>query len=83
MKKDNVVKELNKLNLLTLFGATVIGNVVVGYFIGKWLDKIFEKDKLFVIIFLFFGSISGIYNAIRQLLKEVEKVDKNERRKNS
>lgn len=45
MKKDNVVKELNKLNLLTLFGATVIGNVVVGYFIGKWLDKIFEKDK--------------------------------------
>lgn len=80
-KKDNVIRELNKLNLVTLFGATVIGNIVISYFIGKFLDEVFNTEKIFVIIFLFFGAISGMYNAIRQLLKEVEKVDKNEKKR--
>jgi F0F1-type ATP synthase assembly protein I len=34
---------------------------------------------LFLIIFLFFGAISGIYNGVRQLLKEVEKIEKREK----
>ncbi|ONN27636.1 hypothetical protein XJ44_02570 [Thermosipho affectus] len=79
MKKNNIVKELNKLNLVTIFGATILGNVIISYFIGNFLDKIFNTEKLFTIVFLFFGAISGLYNAIRQMLKEVEKVDRREK----
>ncbi|MDK2885573.1 MAG: synthase protein [Thermosipho sp. (in: thermotogales)] len=79
MKKNNIGKDLIKLNLVLVFGATVIGNIVVGYFIGKLFDWLFNTDKLFMIIFLFFGALSGIYNGIRQLLKEVEKIEKHEK----
>ncbi|QTA37177.1 AtpZ/AtpI family protein [Thermosipho ferrireducens] len=75
-KSKNLGKELLKLNLITIFGASVAGNIIVGFFIGKLLDHLFKTEKIFVIIFLFLGAISGIYNGIRQLLKEVEKYDK-------
>ncbi|MBO8139299.1 MAG: AtpZ/AtpI family protein [Thermosipho sp. (in: Bacteria)] len=79
MKKDNIGKEIIKLNLVLVFGATVIGNIVVGYLLGKLFDWLFNTNNLFLIIFLFFGAISGIYNGIRQLLKEVEKIEKHEK----
>lgn len=79
MKKNSIGKEIIKLNLVLVFGATVIGNVVVGYFLGKFFDWLFNTNNLFLIIFLFFGAISGIYNGVRQLLKEVEKIEKREK----
>jgi len=79
MKRDNIGKEIIKLNLVLVFGATVIGNIVVGYLLGKLFDWLFNTNNLFLIIFLFFGAISGIYNGIRQLLKEVEKIEKHEK----
>ncbi|ABR30170.1 hypothetical protein SU69_01565 [Thermosipho melanesiensis] len=79
-KKDNFVREISKLNLVTVFGATILGNIIISYFIGKFLDELFNTEKLFVVIFLFFGAVSGLYNAIRQMLKEVEKVEKHEKR---
>jgi F0F1-type ATP synthase assembly protein I len=79
MKKNSIGKEIIKLNLVLVFGATVIGNVVVGYFLGKLFDWLFNTNNLFLIIFLFFGAISGIYNGVRQLLKEVEKIEKREK----
>ncbi|SHH29244.1 AtpZ/AtpI family protein [Thermosipho atlanticus] len=74
--KDNIGKEIVKLNLVLVFGTTVLGNIIVGYFLGRIFDWLFKTEKLFVIIFLFFGAISGIYNGVKQLLKEVERIEK-------
>ncbi|MBO8160889.1 MAG: AtpZ/AtpI family protein [Thermosipho sp. (in: Bacteria)] len=75
MKKDNIGKEIVKLNLVLVFGATILGNIFVGYLLGKLFDWLFNTENIFLIIFLFFGAVSGLYNGIRQLLKEVERLE--------
>ncbi len=72
-------RDLVKLNLITVFGATVVANILVAGLMGYWLDSITFKNKVLFIIFLFLGVISGLYNGIKQLLKEArsyERLDK-------
>ncbi len=43
----------------------LIAGVVVGLGIGMVLDDVFDKKPLFMIIFLFMGSIAGFLNVYR------------------
>lgn len=70
-KRSNVVLE---------FGVTVISNVIVGGLIGYYLDRWTFDNRVLLVIFLFLGMASGMYNGIKFLLKE-EKRKENERDK--
>ena len=72
-------KDLIKLNLVTAFGVTVVSNILIAGLLGYWIDKLTSKDHVFLVIFLFIGVISGLYNGIRQLLKEAERYEKLDR----
>lgn len=78
--KVNIGKELSRINIVSNFGFTIIGNIIVGLILGLFFDNLFGTKKLFFFIFLFLGIISGIYNGIRYILKEVERYEKEERR---
>ncbi len=71
-KKDkvNIPNELKKMNLIPYFGFTVFANMAVAGLIGYYLDKWTFDNNILFIIFLFFGMLSGIYNGIKEILKE-------------
>ncbi len=68
-------------NVVIDFGVTVISNVVVGGLIGYYLDKWTFRNKILLVVFLFLGTIAGMYNGMRVLLKEAEKAEKTEKEK--
>jgi len=69
-KKINLPNEFKKLNLIPYFGFTVFANMAVSGLIGYYIDKWTFDNKIIFILFLFFGMITGIYNGIKELVKE-------------
>ena len=69
-KKINLPNEFKKLNLIPYFGFTVFANMAVSGIIGFYLDKWTFDNKIIFIISLFFGMVTGIYNGIKELVKE-------------
>ncbi|MBQ3564607.1 MAG: AtpZ/AtpI family protein [Alphaproteobacteria bacterium] len=47
--------------------------VAIGVFFGVWLDKKVGTSPLFLVIFLFLGSIAGYLNIKRYIQNENEK----------
>ena len=73
------LKDFAKFNLITVFGFTVVANVAVAAFLGWLIDKWTFNNKVIFVIFLFLGVISGVYNGIRDLLKEAERYERLDR----
>lgn len=73
MKID--LKGFNQLNMILMFGITVLSNIFVGLGIGWIIDGFFDQ-KFFMVIFMFLGIASGLYFGIKDLIKEVEKNDR-------
>lgn len=69
-------KELSKLNLISSLGFTIIANILVGFVLGAFLDNLFSTARVFKIIFIVLGTLSGVYNGIKYLVKELERYDK-------
>ncbi len=78
-KKINLPDELKKLNMIPYFGFAVISNLIVAGLIGYYLDKFTFKNNVIFIVFLCLGLISGIYNGIKEMLKEIQIQEKKER----
>ncbi|BBJ27835.1 AtpZ/AtpI family protein [Athalassotoga saccharophila] len=74
-RSRELVNLFKSANIVTSFSAIVIANIAVGGFLGYYIDKWTFNNKIIFIILLFLGIISGIYNGIKYLLKEVEKSD--------
>ncbi|HEU23908.1 MAG: hypothetical protein C0176_00205 [Mesoaciditoga sp.] len=74
-KSRELVNLFKSVNILTSFITIIIANTAVGGFLGYYIDKWTFNNKIIFILLLFLGIISGIYNGIKYLLKEVEKVD--------
>ena len=74
MKKEN--KKLAKeLVYFSTLGLQVVFAIVIGYFLGKYLDGKFSSSPWLTYIFLVFGIIAGFKN-IGLAIKRVEKADK-------
>ncbi len=80
-KNENIGKTLSKLQVISAFGFTIVANILVSLFIGIWLDRFFKTNNKLTIVFIIFGVVSGFYNGIRFLLKEIERFERNEREK--
>jgi F0F1-type ATP synthase assembly protein I len=76
MKLD--LKGFNQLNMVLMFGITVLSNIFVGLGLGWVLDEFFNQN-FFMIIFMFLGIASGLYFGLKDLLREAEKYDKTQK----
>ncbi len=48
---------------------TIPAGVVVGYFIGRWLDERFATQSLYV-VGVVLGAIAGLFMVVRQLMRD-------------
>ncbi len=78
-KDENIGRILSKLQVVSAFGFTIIANILISILIGIWLDRFFNTNNKITIVFIIFGVISGFYNGLRFLLKEIERFEKNEK----
>lgn len=51
--------------LMSAILSQLVGSVLVGVFIGRWIDGHFGTSPLFLIIFLLLGLAAGVYGTIR------------------
>ena len=58
--KNNGKKEIAKnLSLITQLGLSIVVPIILGVYLGGWLDKVFKKGMLFSIVFIIFGAMAG------------------------
>lgn len=68
----------NNLALITQVGLNVIIPILLGVYIGRWLDDKFNKSMFFTITLLIVGSLSGFMNLFK-LAKPKDKDEKNKK----
>jgi len=56
--------------LVTQVGLTIVFSVLIGLFIGIFLDRAFKTKGIFLVIFVIMGVIGGFYNVYKQILKK-------------
>ena len=56
-------------------GITMVANIMVGLFIGKYLDQWLHTSPLFLLLFIFIGFFSGI-KSVYLLIIKIDKRDK-------
>ena len=70
-----VVKAMKWMTLMSQVGITMVANIVVGLFIGKYLDQWLHTSPLFLLLFIFIGFFSGI-KSVYLLIIKIDKRDK-------
>lgn len=70
MQEDKDEKEkkrhpLANIALVSQLAISIVSPILVGLFIGGYLDDKFKKDGLFTVILLFIGAGSGIMNLFK------------------
>ena len=70
-----VVKAMKWMTLMSQVGITMVANIMVGLFIGKYLDQWLHTSPLFLLLFIFIGFFSGIKSVYLLIIKK-DKRDK-------
>ncbi len=69
------VRAMKWMTLLSQVGITMVANIFVGVFIGKYLDQWLGTSPLFLLLFVFIGVFSGI-KSVYLLIIKMDKRDK-------
>jgi len=65
---------LANLALVTQIAISIMTPILLGLYIGKYLDQKFNKDGLFTVILLLLGAGSGLLNLFKMSMpKDKEK----------
>ncbi|MFR6470975.1 MAG: AtpZ/AtpI family protein [Turicibacter sanguinis] len=70
-----VVKAMKWMTLMSQVGITMVANIMVGLFIGKYLDQWLHTSPLFLLLFIFIGFFGGI-KSVYLLIIKIDKRDK-------
>ncbi|WP_296254806.1 AtpZ/AtpI family protein [uncultured Ezakiella sp.] len=70
------MKHLKYLTFITQLGLNLVTSILLGCFIGYLLDKLFNLDNVFFIIFMILGLISGLFSAYLNLKNVINKENK-------
>ncbi|MEG8948099.1 AtpZ/AtpI family protein [Rosettibacter firmus] len=50
-------------------GTQLAATIILMFFIGRWLDNIFNTSPILMLIFSFLGCFAAVYNFIKTVLK--------------
>lgn len=56
---------MKAMALMTAISSQIVGSILIGIFAGKWLDRYFDAEPLFLIIGLLLGLAAGIFAMLR------------------
>jgi hypothetical protein len=71
-KPDNGQKGYRQIALATTIPLIMVAAPAVGYFIGRFLDRLLGTKNVLTVIFLLLGVVAGGVEAYR-LIKEIDK----------
>ena len=74
-ESPKVVKAMKWMTLMSQVGITMVANIMVGLFIGKYIDQWLHTSPLFLLLFIFIGFFSGI-KSVYLLIIKIDKRDK-------
>ncbi len=60
---------MQKMSIYTGIPAMMVGGVLVGYFVGSYLDKRFHGNNIILAISLLVGLAAGFYQVIEMVKK--------------
>lgn len=66
---------MRTIGLAATIGAMLVAPVVVGIFIGMWLDQRFHTAPTWTVLFLLLGIVAGFVQMIR-ILQRIEQEEK-------
>lgn len=55
-------------------GTQLAATIILMFFLGRWLDEIFNSSPILMIVFSFVGCFAGIYNFIKTVLNLNKKI---------
>lgn len=68
MSKDQKYPFRAMATMSSLISA-IAGPIIIGVFLGKWLDGTFQSAPLFLIICLLLGLTAGVFGALQIIRK--------------
>ena len=63
------------LRVLANITAWIAGPVIIGVFLGKWLDNHFHTEPLLLLVTIGFCFIISMYGLVQNALKEFKKIE--------
>jgi ATP synthase protein I len=57
---------------LSSLGIEMAASIIIGYFIGRHLDKLFDTGNILTTIFVLFGMVAG-FRSLFRISKKVQK----------
>ena len=69
-KKGNPLKNLV---LISHIGNAMISPIVMGLYLGKWIDGKLNTSPLFLLIFIIVGIIAGFINVFKVTMQDIKK----------
>ena len=76
MDPDKKRKDFRLIGMYIDLGLRFAITILIGVFLGRWLDNRLDKEPLFTLIGLFLGAGSGFYSLYKTALY-LEKKEKN------
>jgi len=64
-KNNNYKATLKNLALISQIGISIITPILLGVFIGQFVDKWLKTEGIFVIIFIILGAGAGFLNLFK------------------
>lgn len=58
--------------IVSNFGAQMIASIVIGFFVGKFIDGKLGTEPLFILLFIFLGIGAGFRNLYLAIIKGSE-----------
>lgn len=63
--RQNNRHPLRAMTLMTAISSQLVGSILIGIFVGRWLDRMIHTEPLFLIIGLLLGLAAGIFAMLR------------------
>ncbi|WP_077369529.1 AtpZ/AtpI family protein [Anaerosalibacter sp. Marseille-P3206] len=65
MKKKDNKNMLIGLAYITQVGLSIVTPIILGAYLGNWLDRKFHTDMIFSIVFIIIGTLAGFLNLFK------------------
>lgn len=70
--RQNNRHPLRAMTLMTAISSQLVGAVLIGIFVGRWLDRYVGTEPLFLVIGLLLGLAAGIFAMLRTVRQYFE-----------
>lgn len=65
--RQNNRRPFRAMALMTAISSQLVGSLLIGIFLGRWLDGFGDTTPLFLVIGLFLGLAAGIFAMLRTI----------------